>query len=297
MVMPTVWSEQGGAARMATGRVTDCTYSANLMVLVFGGFRDFPLGPFTADERNALETFDNRPDNSGATHADTDLAIQRRYGVSMRKPPAGVWSEAELRAELSAAGKAYAVAGNYGQLPTFPLNLRRWDPSFTDAHDVCIIPLGDGRVRWLDPLAPMGFAGDVIEVDTVLRYAFIPNDARWLQENELAGVAPDTAMPQEDEMTWLPNFKPVPPFIAVSREGAVLFKGPGRDYPEHFKPPAGSRFHVVGVVDRTNDPVAQKPEVNSAGLWFLAAQPNFARPPGFFIPQSGIAAQEPIRNG
>jgi hypothetical protein len=287
VAVPKVWSEQGGAFRAAHGSVFDCVYSANLMVLVYAGFRNFPKGAFTVEERNALD-----PENTGANHATSDVAIRDRYGVTMRKPPGptGEWSADELRAELNTVGKAYAVAGQYDRLPT---SLRL--STFAGAHDVCVIPLGDGRVRWLDPLAPMRSPGEIIDVDTVLRYAFIPNDARWLKENELAGVAPDTTMPQEDdEMTWLPNFKPVPPFIAVTRAGAVLYKGPGRDYPEHFKPQANSRFHVVGVVDRTNDPVAQKPEVNSAGLWYLAAQPNYVRPPGFFIAQSGIAAQEPV---
>lgn len=283
-----VWSEHGGAHRIATGVVTDCTYSANLMVLVHGGFRDFPLGAFTAEERNALEMADAHPDHMGANHTITDKAIRKRYGVTMRKPPGLTqrWSADELRDELSAVGRAYAIAGKYIDLPP---NLRRHDPTFTKDHDVCVIPVGTGRVRWLDPLAPMGFGGDVIEIDTVIRYANKPNDARWLNEDELAG-----ASHEDDEMTWLPNFKPVPPFIAVTRAGAVLYKGPGRDYPEHFKPPANSRFHVVGQVDRTNDPVAKRPEVNSAGVWFLAAQPNFARPPGFFIPRSAIAAKEPV---
>ena len=281
---PKVWSEHGGAVRLATGVVTDCCYSANLMVLVHAGFRDFPKGAFTAEERNALEQADDEPDHGGANHTITDLAISRRYGVTMRQPPAGRWTEAELRVELDAPGNAYAIAGRADRLPP---HLRRHDPTFSAAHDVCVIPLGAGRVRWLDPLAPMGFEGDVVAVDTVLRYANLPNDARWLRENELAPH-------EDDEMTWLPSFQPVPPFIAVTRPGAVLFKGPGRDYPEHFRPPANSRFHVVGQVDRTNDPVAKRPEVNSAGVWFLAAQPNFARPPGFFIPKSAIAAREPV---
>ena len=287
MATPKVWSEQGGAHRLATHSVSDCTYSANLMVLVHAGFRNFPKGAFTPEERNELEMRDDEPDHIGANHGITDVAIKRRYGVTMRKPPGPTerWTAEQLRAELSAVGNAYAVAGQYDRLPPS----LRLDPNFFDAHDVCVIPLGAGRVRWLDPLAEMGFAGEDIGIDTVLAYANLPNDARWLKENELA------TMPQgDDEMTWLPNFKPVPPFIAVTRAGAVLYKGPGRDYPEHFKPPANSHFHVVGVVDRTNDPVAKTPEVNSAGRWFLAAQPNFERPPGFFIAQSAIAAKKPV---
>ena len=232
---------------------------------------------------------DDHPDHIGADHGITDVAIKRRYGVTMRKPPGPTerWTAEQLRAELSAAARPTPSPGCTAPCRV-PLDLRRWDPTFSRAHDVCVIPLGNGRVRWLDPLAPMGFAGDVIGVDTVLRYAYLPNDARWLKENELATAHED------DEMTWLPKFKPVPPFIAVTRAGAVLYKGPGRDYPEHFKPPANSRYHVVGVVDRTNDPVALRPEVDSAGRWFLAAQRNYRRPPGFFIAASGIAAKEPV---
>ena len=294
VAIPKVWSEHGGAHRLATHSVSDCTYSANLMVLVYAGFRNFPKGAFTPEERNELEMRDDHPDHIGANHDITDVAIQRRYHVTMRKPPRPTerWTADQLRAELRTVGNAYAVAGQYSLLPD---HLRRHDRTFFGDHDVCVIPLDNGLVRWLDPMAPMGFAGEDVAIDTVLEYANLPNDARWLKEDELAGMAPDSTMPQEDdEMTWLPNFKPVPPFIAVTRAGAVLFKGPGRDYPEHFKPQANSRFHVVGVVDRSNDPVAKRPEVNSAGLWFLAAQPNYVRTPGFFIAQSAIAARQPV---
>ena len=250
------------------------------MVLVYGGFRNFPLGAFTVEERNALDRT-----LTGANHAISDAAIRDRYHVTMRKPPGPTerWSAAQLRDELSAVGKAYAIAGKYNLVPA---SLRL--STFAGDHDVCVIPLGNGRVRWLDPLAEMGFAGEIVAVDTVLNYANKPNDARWLKENELAPAHED------DEMTWLPKFKPVPPFIAVTRAGAVLYKGPGRDYPVHFKPPANSRYHVIGVVDRSHDPVALRPDVDSAGRWFLAAQRNYRRPPGFFIAASGIAAKEPV---
>ena len=75
MATPKVWSEQGGAHRLATHSVTDCTYSANLMVLVHAGFRNFPKGAFTAEERNTLESSDAEPDHIGANHAITDVAI------------------------------------------------------------------------------------------------------------------------------------------------------------------------------------------------------------------------------
>lgn len=288
MVMPTVWSERGGRARTATGRLTDCTYSANLMVLVYAGFRNFPLGIGTAAERNELETCDNRPDNTGATHFDTDVAIAKRYEVAMRTGPGGIFTSDALRAALASPGKAFAVAGSYGK--RLPDDLRRWDPLFQGNHDVCVVPLGGGLVRWLDPLAPTGFGGDDIGLEIVVNnYAFLPNDARFLNENEL-GSLPDTAVPEEPmENKWLGRFQPVPQFIAVTAAGAKVYKGPGRDYEVHFEPPAGTRYHVVGVVDRSDDPEAQKPQVNSAGLWFLCGQPDFARPPGFFLANSEIA--------
>jgi hypothetical protein len=184
--MPTVWSERQEAPGVVG--LWDCTYSANLMVLVYAGKRTYPLGIYTPAEREALERSDDRPDETGATHRDSDLAIRRRYGVTMRM--LADQSAAGLRAALSTPGRAYAVAGWYGRLPT---HLRRWDPSFTKGHDVCCIPLGGGRVQWLDPLAPFGYAGEPVSVDTILAYAFIPNDARWLAAGELEDPMLDPA--------------------------------------------------------------------------------------------------------
>ena len=101
---PKVWSEHGGAHRLATGVVTDCTYSANLMVLVHGGFRDFPEGAFTAEERNALEEADDHPDHIGANHTITDVAIKRRYGVTMRQPPNAGWGRTVVAPDDAVSG-------------------------------------------------------------------------------------------------------------------------------------------------------------------------------------------------
>jgi hypothetical protein len=208
MSLPTVWSERQEAPGVVG--LHDCTYSANLMVLVFAGKRSYPLGLYSAAEREALERSDERPDETGATHRDTDLAIRRRYGVTMRM--LADQSAGGLRAALSTPGRAYAVAGMYGRLPSI---LRRHDPGFTGAHDVCVIPLGNGRVQLLDPLAPFGYAGEPVAVDTILAYAFIPNDARWLAAGEL-----------EDPM--LDPARHTPLLVADCAAGGTLYADPDR---------------------------------------------------------------------
>ena len=49
--------------------------------------------------------------------------------------------------------------------------IRRWDPDFTGGHAVCVVALGNDRFQWLDPLAPMKFAGDVVSDLMVKKFA------------------------------------------------------------------------------------------------------------------------------
>ena len=182
-----VWSERGELPGVVG--LHDCTYCANLMVLVAAGKRTFPLGINTAAEREALERSDFEPDRIGARHDITDVAIRRRYGVLMRKLQDG--SREGLKRALSTPGSAYAVAGECGDLPEGVRVTDCFGP-----HDVCVIPQGGGKVLWLDPMRKMGFAGQVVDVNVVLDYAFIPNDARFLQIGELV---------EEDEQLIDPN--------------------------------------------------------------------------------------------
>lgn len=188
MTLPKVWTER------EPGTWTDCTYSAVLMVLVYAGKTEYPLGIYTGAERNALESSDDRPDGQGATFRDTDVAVRRRYGVTMHSPAGGRINTAGLRQLLQAPGRAYALAGLNAKLPRSATN---WDTGFAGAHAVCVIPNGKGGVLWLDPLAPAGFAGQTVPVEEVLTWAAALNgdshDPRFMTENALAPPPPPPA--------------------------------------------------------------------------------------------------------
>lgn len=176
MPNPRVWSELKDGPHL-----NDCTYCANLMVLVAAGKTAFPLGIYTEAERDKLETFDTNPDDIGANHGFTDAAILARYGVKMHRL-FGL-TPTKMREELSRAGRAYAIAGECNKRPK---NIGL--PACGGPHDVCIVPQGDGTVLWLDPMDPMRHAGRTATVDDVLNYAFFPtggNDARYLKIGEL----------------------------------------------------------------------------------------------------------------
>lgn len=169
--MTSVWSEVDPALTS----YEDCTYCSVLMVLVASGFTAFPLGAYTHPERVAFRGGDPRLNFSGPVDR---AAI--RYGVAVTSPTP--YTQAGLQAALATPGAAYAVAG---QLANFPAGhpIRRHDPGFTGFHAVCVIPKGNGEVLWLDPLAPMNYAGDTIPaawVTDIFSITNYPNDARYL---------------------------------------------------------------------------------------------------------------------
>lgn len=177
-----VWSER--ESNPAAPGWHDCWISAGLTMLVASGFDRFPLGVYTDAEREAAERSQSIfPPEVGGNHDASDVALRNRYGVSTHRLADGSW--AGLRAALSAPGRAYQVAGSYARLRP---DLRGWDPSFTGNHDVAVVTRGGGLVDWLDPLAPMRRPPVAVDVDTVLRYAFVPSDARSLGVGELGGV-------------------------------------------------------------------------------------------------------------
>jgi len=67
----------------------------------------------------------------------------------------------------------------------FPAGAKVWDPAYKGAHQVCVVPLGGGKVLWLDPEAPMGYAGDKLSVQAVQNWAFVPADPLILASDEL----------------------------------------------------------------------------------------------------------------
>jgi hypothetical protein len=105
-----VWSERN-ELHDPTGTEHDCYVAAPLMCLVYGGKVDYPLGIYTAQEREALERSDTRPDEEGGTPDDADLAIKTRYGLAMHKV-----AEASL-GEAWKVGRALSVGRAAGELP------------------------------------------------------------------------------------------------------------------------------------------------------------------------------------
>ena len=157
-----VWSERNDP--FATGW-KDCTYSAGLMALIWGGWFRFPLGVYTVGEREALERSDNRPDETGATLDDLRAAVARRYKLTLPKPK----HIDALASQLDTPGLAIIVQGSNGNLP--PKHpLRRWDPSSTVCHAVTVLTTTAG-LRWLDPESPMGRRAAVVSRATVLKWA------------------------------------------------------------------------------------------------------------------------------
>lgn len=201
MPLPTVWPEHPEVSGVIGYH--DCSQSSALMCLIYAGFTAFPLGAYTVAERNALDAADDRPDNTGATFDGSirtagwlEKQIANRYGVTLRKLPDS--TEATFRKFLSTPGYAFIVQGTMGNLPVgHPL--RRWQPEFSGAHAVCVI--SGTRPRWLDPLGPLHFAGDLTDLDTVLRFAWDGNQySRYLKKDELLSL-PDTAA--EDDVTLI----------------------------------------------------------------------------------------------
>lgn len=203
----TVWSEREQNP-LAPGW-HDCWLSSGLMVLVAAGFTDFPAGAYTDAEREALERSQTIfPPEVGGNFDAFNQATQRRYGVQLHTIADG--SAAGLRAELSKPGRAFDVAGLNANLRS---DLRGWDPTFAGNHSVTVIPRGGGLVDWLDPEAPMGSPAVTIDVETVMRWAFIPSDARYLAIGELGATFVDYRVhvaAGQYAFWWIPGGSSVP---------------------------------------------------------------------------------------
>lgn len=143
----------------AAGRLKDCGYASAIMALLYGGFSAFPNDPHSTTEREALERSDDRADETGAYLSDLDVAVKRRYGVILGSPMGGAVSSV-----LSTTGQGVILQGNTSALPAA---VRR---SPAADHAVFVVPIGGGKVRLLDPLAPSGSAGDIVNVDDCVRF-------------------------------------------------------------------------------------------------------------------------------
>jgi hypothetical protein len=107
--------------------------------------------PATLSAAHRVRSAAGLPHSGGMTAAQVDAGLRLAYGVDL-VPVA----KADIPAKI-AAGYAVVAVLTYGSLPS---NLRRWQPSFTGGHSVCLAGTKDGKIGWFDPLAPAGYSGE-----------------------------------------------------------------------------------------------------------------------------------------
>lgn len=231
----------------------DCMYAAGLMAVYKQGYRDFPLG-FDAEEREALERSDERPDEQGASVADLDTATMRRYGLKLGRVPRG-----DLGAALRGpATTGLVVAGVNRVLPKW---LRRWTPRFAGAHSVYVQPMGDGlHVRWMDPMATWGYPGDVVDHGIVLAWNAATNgkanSCRFAREPATVVAVPT-------------------PGVTLKYGGYAGFRGRWRvmqNYSRFRRSPFIKRDNIIEMVDaghefRNSQTTDQGTFVNGSRRW------------------------------
>jgi hypothetical protein len=236
-----VWSER---VEPGGGGYKDCTYSSALSLLVFAGKKSFPLGIYTVAEREALERSDDQPDETGASQVDITTACKRRYRVTLRTVPTS------LATALTKVGTGLTVAGRNGNLPAGH-TLRRWQPGFIGGHCVCIIPLGNGRSRWLDPLAPNKYAGDIVNNSTILQWAYGGSaNMRYLNEDELAPVVVVPPVTEEDMILS----QSLPGYTAVVKKTANVRVAPALNATVIRVVSTPETWAIIGAVKGQVDP-------------------------------------------
>jgi hypothetical protein len=159
--LPLVWSER------EPGPWDECTECAYLQALVYGGHTTYEHPIYSDAERDALSLLVDPLDNvTGATFRLVEAAIRQRYGLATEPLPPGM----SLATALRRPGHALILAGVHGRWPAGH-HLRRWQPTFVGAHAATAIPLEVDALLFLDPLAPDGHSGDVVDPVTIELWA------------------------------------------------------------------------------------------------------------------------------
>lgn len=257
------------------------------MTLEYAGKTDFEFGINSAGERNALDAADDRPDNTGATLDGSiktvgwlDKQVLNRYGIKMHALPDD--SEATLRKFLTTPGYAFLLQGSMGNLPVgHPL--RRWEPQFGGGHAVCVIT--GTQPRWLDPLGPKGFAGDLADIDTVLRFAWDgAKYSRYMKKDELASI-PDTGTEGHDLYIREVLYSRPRLMHYLAGEHILAYKPPSHVVVHDDVLKRSSRFYATGeafVVGWAKDPTEEWEywlckDGGNAGL-YVAKNPKAVEP-------------------
>lgn len=168
---PQVWSERQDGPWYA------CVYAAYLAALAVAGHARWPLGVFTNAERWAFEASQTiKPQGTSGNFTAADQAAATRYG-----PSRVLRAAADLAVLLATPGLVIAVAGSNDRLVT---RLRRWQPAYTGGHAATIVTLGPAGLLWLDPLAPMSYAGEPISAAELMAW-WNANPVRYFRVGEL----------------------------------------------------------------------------------------------------------------
>lgn len=147
----------------------DCTQASAMRACADAGIV-FPLADLDL-EREALERADDYPDETGATMAAIVTAMSRRYRYSGA-------AVSDLHAALRTPGYTLLVQGAY---PQFPTAQRRWSPKFQGGHAVAYRVNTPTSGTLLDPMAPMGFAGDTVTPAVMEAFAWGASTTRAMK--------------------------------------------------------------------------------------------------------------------
>ena len=179
MAVPKVWTERIAGQT----RYNLCTWATIEMLCVGAGNTKWPLGVYTDAELLAF--------NGGSTVFNFSggvAAAKSRYGITIQSPTP--YSQSQLLAALNIPGRVYGIAGKLANYPAGHAR-RRWAPTFEGFHAVAVVTLGGGKAIWLDPMAPMRFAGDtidIIEVANTFALGNYPNDARYVEGGDMTTI-------------------------------------------------------------------------------------------------------------
>lgn len=278
--LPRVWSE-----RESPPPWTKCSESSWLAALVWAGYGGFPRGAYTGAERDAFTELEDavaagitapngRRYSSRASWRSAGQpmfpllrgASLKRYGVSMAQLPD--LSLSGHRAVLSGGTNALILPGSLGRLPVGD-RLRRWQPSYTGGHMITVIALGGGRVWWLDPLAPDGYAGEEASVDEALAFAW-RTDTHYVQHLQLGQEGHDVIN------DYLKRLEEVTNRRAIINGGATARSSPAFD-PKSYNanrlfalaPDRGSSATMLGWVEGTNVTLANGQVYDPGTRWFV----------------------------
>jgi hypothetical protein len=187
MPQPLVWSERD-ELNDPTGHLHDCAEASALMCLFYGGFTKFPLGLYTATEREALERSIPGPYEQGASPVEMDAAIKNRYGLTWHTPAAGS-SKATL---LETPGLAVSIGGYIST------------PTYSGGHRICFLTTPKLE---LNPLAANKSGGVATTVAAMLTFAQGRDvtDLRYVHEDQyLASTAGGTTIDMPGLTVTLP---------------------------------------------------------------------------------------------